>query len=63
MNRLFNRTTNRANKTRNGETIFYINNYYEVNLTTGEVTTDRKFTGQRLDGTGLYYYGARGVLR
>jgi hypothetical protein len=22
--------------------------------------TDRQFTGQRLDGTGLYYYGARG---
>jgi len=25
----------------------------------GNVPTDRKFTGQRLDGTGLYYYGAR----
>jgi RHS repeat-associated protein len=25
----------------------------------GDVPTDRKFTGQRLDGTGLYYYGAR----
>ncbi len=26
---------------------------------TGDVSTDRKFTGQRLDDTGLYYYGAR----
>ncbi len=25
----------------------------------GSVPTDRKFTGQRLDSTGLYYYGAR----
>jgi RHS repeat-associated protein len=25
----------------------------------GDVPTDRKLTGQRLDGTGLYYYGAR----
>jgi RHS repeat-associated protein len=25
----------------------------------GSVPTDIKFTGQRLDGTGLYYYGAR----
>jgi RHS repeat-associated protein len=28
-------------------------------LTSGTVPTDKKFTGQRLDGTGLYYYGAR----
>ncbi len=26
---------------------------------TGAIDTDRQFTGQRLDGTGLYYYGAR----
>jgi RHS repeat-associated protein len=26
---------------------------------TGTIPTDRKFTGQRLDSTGLYYYGAR----
>ena len=26
---------------------------------TGIVPTDKQFTGQRLDGTGLYYYGAR----
>ncbi len=26
---------------------------------TGTVNTDKKFTGQRLDGTGLYYYNAR----
>ena len=26
---------------------------------TGNVSTERKFTGQRLDDTGLYYYGAR----
>ena len=25
----------------------------------GDVPTDRKFTGQRLDDTGLYYYNAR----
>ncbi|MEW6141997.1 MAG: RHS repeat-associated core domain-containing protein [Chloroflexota bacterium] len=25
----------------------------------GSVPTDKKFTGQRLDGTGLYFYGAR----
>ena len=25
----------------------------------GEISTDRLFTGQRLDDTGLYYYGAR----
>ena len=25
----------------------------------GSVPTDKKFTGQRLDATGLYYYGAR----
>jgi RHS repeat-associated protein len=35
-------------------------NYYPFGLTrTGDVPTDRKFTGQRLDDTGLYYYGAR----
>jgi RHS repeat-associated protein len=107
---------NRALKTEGGDTILYINQYYEKNLTTGEVTssyylggklvatktgdtleyihqdhlsgtalvsdssgglvneisyypygstrsgdvpTDRKFTGQRLDSSGLYYYGAR----
>jgi RHS repeat-associated protein len=27
--------------------------------TTGTLPTDKKFTGQRLDSTGLYYYGAR----
>jgi RHS repeat-associated protein len=26
---------------------------------TGTLSTDKKFTGQRLDATGLYYYGAR----
>ncbi len=109
---------NRVKKTEGGETILYINKYYEKNLDTGEVTThyylggrlvanrqgtdlryvhqdhltgtslmtdssgdslgtikyfpfgdcrnstgtvdtDILFTGQRLDGTGLYYYGAR----
>jgi RHS repeat-associated protein len=28
-------------------------------LPTGTMPTDKKFTGQRLDSTGLYYYGAR----
>jgi RHS repeat-associated protein len=107
---------NRMMKTENGETILYVNRYYEKNLTTGEVTTyyylggqlvamrqgddlkymhqdhltstsvmtddsgdslgaikylpfgetrsgsvptDKQFTGQRLDDTGLYYYNAR----
>jgi RHS repeat-associated protein len=107
---------NRVMKTENGETILYVNRYYEKNLTTGEVTTyyylgdqlvamregtelkythqdhlsstsvmtddsgdslgvikylpfgetrsgsvptDKQFTGQRLDGTGLIYYNAR----
>jgi RHS repeat-associated protein len=107
---------NRVMKTEGGETILYINKYYEKNLTTstvttsyylsdrlvaqregtelhyvhqdhltgtslmtddegneissidyypfgltrsGDVPTDRKFTGQRFDDTGLYYYGAR----
>jgi RHS repeat-associated protein len=108
---------NRIKKTESGETILYINKYYEKNLTTGVVTTnyylgskliatrenttltyvhqdaltgtsvttnssgtstgsikyfsfgdcrnstgnlpEQKFTGQRLDSTGLYYYGAR----
>jgi RHS repeat-associated protein len=108
----------RVKKTENGETILYVNKYYEKNLTTGVVTTyyylggklvaqragttleymhqdslsstsvvsdhngalvssinyfpfgeclqsqgdlgtDKLFTGQRLDDTGLYYYGAR----
>jgi RHS repeat-associated protein len=106
----------RVKKTENGETIIYINQFYEKNLTTGVATTyyylggqlvamregtdleyihqdhlsstsvmtddagdslgaikylpfgetrsgsmptDKQFTGQRLDGTGLYYYGAR----
>lgn len=107
---------NRVKKTENGETILYVNKYYEKNLTTGNVTsyyysgnrlvaeresstlryfhqdslsstslmtdssggslgtikfspfgsartgsvpTDIQFTGQRLDATDLYYYGAR----
>jgi RHS repeat-associated protein len=109
---------NRVKKTEGGETILYINQYYEVNLTSGNVTssyylggkliatsengtlryvhqdslsstslmtdsvgaqinttvkylpfgacrnspdlpTDKLFTGQRLDATGLYYYNAR----
>jgi RHS repeat-associated protein len=109
---------NRVKKTENGETVIYVNKYYERNITNPEVTTsyylgsklvaqrkgttlsyvmqdhlgstsvtanssgaatgtiryfsfgdcrnstgtlptDKKFTGQRLDATGLYYYGAR----
>jgi RHS repeat-associated protein len=30
-----------------------------VRSSTGTIPTDKKFTGQRLDTTGLYYYGAR----
>jgi RHS repeat-associated protein len=108
---------NRVLKTEGGQTILYINQYYEVNITTenetsyyylggklvaqsvdgtisyihqdslsstslmtdsngnqigstvkylpfggtlsGSVPTDKLFTSQRLDSTGLYYYGAR----
>jgi RHS repeat-associated protein len=109
---------NRVKKTEGGQTILYVNKYYEKNLTTGVVTThyylgdkeiayrkgstleylcqdhlgstavttntfgtvvariayfpfggtrtvsgtlntDERFTGQRLDQSGLYYYGAR----
>ncbi len=28
-------------------------------ISQGTLATDKLFTGQRLDGTGLYYYGAR----
>ena len=31
----------------------------ETRSVTGELYTDKLFTGQRLDDTGLYYYGAR----
>jgi RHS repeat-associated protein len=31
----------------------------ECRNSTGNIATDRLFTGQRLDSTGLYYYGAR----
>jgi RHS repeat-associated protein len=107
---------NRVKKTEGGETILYVNQFYEKNISTstittsyylgkrliaqregttlryvhqdhltgtavmssssgslissikylpfgstrsGSVNTDKQFTGQRLDGTGLYYYGAR----
>jgi RHS repeat-associated protein len=33
--------------------------YGETRSFTGTDVTDKKYTGQRLDGTGLYYYGAR----
>jgi RHS repeat-associated protein len=108
----------RIKKTENGETVVYINRYYQKNVTTGEATayyylddrlvalkggftleyihqdhlgstvlstdsagdevsdleynaygsgrsdsgtlgTDKRYTGQRLDGAGLYFYGAR----
>jgi RHS repeat-associated protein len=109
---------NRVKKTEGGQTVLYVNKYYEVNLTTnnntsyyylattliaqkkgdvltyvhadhlsgaslmsdvsgnslgtikyepfgstrsitGAIPTDKLFTGQRLDGTGLYYFKAR----
>ncbi|MBI4199644.1 MAG: hypothetical protein HY535_04130 [Chloroflexi bacterium] len=31
----------------------------EARTSNGTLGTDRKFTGQRLDGTGLYFYNAR----
>ena len=33
--------------------------YGETRSTSGTLETDKKFTGQRLDDTGLYYYNAR----
>jgi RHS repeat-associated protein len=33
--------------------------YGSTIFNTGTLPTDKKFTGQRLDATGLYYYGAR----
>ncbi|MFC1949054.1 hypothetical protein ACFLW0_02660 [Chloroflexota bacterium] len=49
---------NRVNKTENGETILYINRYYDKNLTTGNVTT-YYYLGSRLvamrEGTELNY--------
>jgi len=40
-----------------GSTKYYP--YGECRNSQGDLGTDRLFTGQRLDGTGLYYYGAR----
>jgi RHS repeat-associated protein len=43
----------------NGNQIGYIS-YFPFGATrSGSVPTDKKFTGQRLDETGLYYYNAR----
>lgn len=42
-----------------GEAVSSISYYPYGSTRTGSVTTDKKFTGQRLDGTGLYYYNAR----
>jgi RHS repeat-associated protein len=33
--------------------------YGDCRNSTGDLGTDKLFTGQRLDDTGLYYYGAR----
>ena len=33
--------------------------YGSTRATSGTIDTEKKFTGQRLDGMGLYYYGAR----
>ena len=49
---------NRVLKTEGGETILYINQYYEKNLTTGEVTTYYYLGGRRVamrTGTDLTY--------
>jgi RHS repeat-associated protein len=44
--------------TSTSSTIKYFS-FGSVRSTTGALPTDKKFTGQRLDATGLYYYGAR----
>jgi len=45
----------------NGEEVGSIKYYPfgETRTSSGTLETDKKFTGQRLDDTGLYYYGAR----
>jgi len=42
-----------------GEQVDEIDYYPFGSTRAGDVPTDRKFTGQRLDGTGLYFYNAR----
>jgi RHS repeat-associated protein len=44
------------NGTQNGTTVTY---YPYGSVRSGSVSTDKLFTGQRSDSTGLYYYGAR----
>jgi RHS repeat-associated protein len=43
----------------NGDSLGTIKYYPYGSTRSGSVPTDKKFTGQRLDETGLYYYGAR----
>jgi len=43
----------------NGTSLGSIKYYPYGGTRSGDVPTDKKFTGQRIDGTGLYYYGAR----
>jgi len=43
----------------NGDSLGTIKYYPYGGARSGDVPTDKKFTGQRLDDTGLYYYGAR----
>ena len=42
--------SNRVIKTENGETVIYVNKYYEVNITTGNVTSNY-YLGDRLVAT------------
>ncbi|MFC1981834.1 RHS repeat-associated core domain-containing protein, partial [Chloroflexota bacterium] len=44
------------------DNVIYSLKYYpygDRRNSTGDLGTDKLFTGQRLDDTGLYYYGAR----
>jgi RHS repeat-associated protein len=43
----------------NGDSLGTIKYYPYGSTRSGSVPTDKKFTGQRLDDTGLYYYNAR----
>jgi RHS repeat-associated protein len=43
----------------NGQALSSITYYPFGETRSGSVSTDKKFTGQRQDGTGLYYYNAR----
>jgi RHS repeat-associated protein len=52
-------TSATADSSGNSTSIIRYFSFGATRYTTGTLPTDKKFTGQRLDATGLYYYGAR----